>query len=308
MNRSPCSFLVPAVICAITAALGCRQLQGPPRILFPGIVNDASAHAEEGAALFEELGGEPAFLDLARYLYRWYLDEKDYEHADPDYQDQLWIRRLQVVADAGDNSRYLEVVFPALELTVLLKRADYRISELKLNVQSGGYRVIRVSRDRGLPDDYAVLGVNTEALFEKLFERRLERQYACEALEAHVQTNLLRQCDVLAEDQRGRVKSFDFAPVNAIDNELWVFWEEGKWLFRVSSDIDLSNPDAWQSGKLSFSGIDVVSQTVVSFDERPGDRQFVTRDQVGRALYNCVVLGRKRAVMPASSAASPPGR
>ena len=38
---------------------------------------------------------------------------------------------------------------------------------------------------------------------------------------------------------------------------------------------------------------DVLNQTVVSHDEAPGSNAFLTRDQVGRALYNCVILGRR---------------
>ena len=34
-------------------------------------------------------------------------------------------------------------------------------------------------------------------------------------------------------------------------------------------------------------------QTVVSLDEVAGSNAYMTRDQVGRALFNCIVLGRR---------------
>ena len=37
----------------------------------------------------------------------------------------------------------------------------------------------------------------------------------------------------------------------------------------------------------------VLTQTVVSLDEAAGSNAFLTRDQIGRALFNCVVLGRR---------------
>ena len=42
-----------------------------------------------------------------------------------------------------------------------------------------------------------------------------------------------------------------------------------------------------------FAG-EVLNQTVVSHNEAPGGNEFQTRDQVGRALYNCLVPGRRQ--------------
>ena len=283
---------------SLTAA-GCKSFSPGKRfVLFPGLVHAPSAQSD-AAALFAEMGGEAAFLDLARYLYRWYLDEYDFKRFAPERKDQFWIRPVQTVADASDHSRYLEVVFPSIGVTATLKKTDYRISELKLNVKSEGYRIIRLSRDAGKPDmrpgDFAVLDLDMDALYDRLFQMRLERQFACEALQAHVQADILQQGALLADGQSGKPKTLYFAPVHAIDNELWVFWEEGKLLFKYSSDIDLANPDVWTQNKLDVAVYDTVEQTVVSFEEKPGDNRLVTRDQVGRALYNCIVLGRRRA-------------
>jgi hypothetical protein len=38
---------------------------------------------------------------------------------------------------------------------------------------------------------------------------------------------------------------------------------------------------------------DVLNQVVVSLDESAGSNAFMTRDQIGRALYNCLVLGQR---------------
>ena len=284
-------FLFPAFV-------GCQATRSEkPVTLFPHLVQAPSMQSE-AAALFTEMGGEQTFLDLVRYLYRWYLDEDDFKRFRPDVKRQLWIRRVQAVADQGDKSRYLEVVFPAIGVRITLKKTDYQIPELKLTVRSGGYRVIQLSRDADLEAsqaaDYAALDLNIAALYDRLYKMRLERTFPDETLQTHIQKRIVQQCDQWAADQRHKPKTLYVAPVHAVDNECWVFWEEGRRLFKFSSEIDLANPDVWMHDRLDVVVCDTVTQTIVSFEERPGDNSCFTRDQIGRALYNCVVLGQRR--------------
>jgi hypothetical protein len=44
---------------------------------------------------------------------------------------------------------------------------------------------------------------------------------------------------------------------------------------------------------------DPYSQMVISLEEAAGSNRFMTRNQIGRALYNCIVLGKRVAVTPA---------
>ena len=81
-------------------------------------------------------------------------------------------------------------------------------------------------------------------------------------------------------------------------NELWVFWEAGRVLLYFVSDLDLANPYVWEYQELSARIYDVAEQVVVTLQETPGSNAFLTRDQVGRALYNCIVLGRRYALDP----------
>ena len=43
---------------------------------------------------------------------------------------------------------------------------------------------------------------------------------------------------------------------------------------------------------------DIDEQVVVSLDEVAGSNAYMTRDQVGRALFNCIVLGRRVVLEP----------
>ena len=291
--------MLPPVLALLSVVLaaGCRlPSQRDFTLSFSDIVH---AHQDQkGAApLFAELGGDDGFFQVVHYLYRWQLDENDFQRRDPAFRRQLWIRRLQTVTDENDNSRFMEVVFPAVGVTVTLKKTDYRIPELKLDVKSNGYRIVRISREpRSVSEDrdYLRFEFDADALNARLFQERSQAQFPGDELLDRMKDGVARQVAELAlPAARKSENTVYFAPVHSVANEIWAYWEEGKLLFRFTSDIDLNNPAVWAQDTLCVSIYDTVSQTVVSHEEKPGDGSFITRDQVGRALYNCIVLGRK---------------
>jgi hypothetical protein len=88
------------------------------------------------------------------------------------------------------------------------------------------------------------------------------------------------------------------APLSEVANETWVFWETGRMLIRFASDIDLEHPAVWDHDELAVNIYDIDEQTVVSLDEVAGSNAYLTRDQVGRALFNCIVLGKRMVLNP----------
>lgn len=60
----------------------------------------------------------------------------------------------------------------------------------------------------------------------------------------------------------------------------------------------LDNPAAWDHFELALKVYDIDEQVVVSFDKAPGSNSYLTRDPVGRVLYNCIVLGRRLKLQP----------
>jgi hypothetical protein len=89
------------------------------------------------------------------------------------------------------------------------------------------------------------------------------------------------------------------APLSPVANETWVFWESGHKLFYFASDIDLANPKVWEHQSLLARIFDLDEQVVVSHEEAAGSNRFLTRYQVSRALFNCIVLGQRITVPPA---------
>ena len=79
-----------------------------------------------------------------------------------------------------------------------------------------------------------------------------------------------------------------------------MFWEAGRKLFYFASDIDLANPVVWQHEALTARIFDLDEQVVVSHEEAPGSNRFLTRYQVSRALFNCIILGQRVVVPPRS--------
>ncbi len=295
----PLAVLLPS-LAAVLFLAGCRLTpQREAKLNLSGIVNP-QPDQKEAAALYTELGGDEGFFQTAHYLYRWYLDENDFERRDLAFQRQVWLRRLQVVTDENDHSRFMEVVFPAIGVTVALKKTDYRIPELKLDVKSNGYRVVRISReprDASEAGSYVRLAFDPAALNARLFRERFQAQFPSDELLVRMRASVAKQVADLALPAAPQGdKTVYFAPVHTVANEIWAYWEEGRLLFRFTSDVDLDNPALWSRDTLDVAIYDIVQQTVVSHEEKPGDDLFLTRDQVGRALYNCLVLGKKTVV------------
>ena len=82
------------------------------------------------------------------------------------------------------------------------------------------------------------------------------------------------------------------------------------WSQIVQQIAQLRFPNVTERDKRHFRELavdlfDVDEQVVVSLDEVGGSNAYLTRDQVGRALYNCIVLGRRLDILPLNSSPKP---
>jgi hypothetical protein len=244
-----------------------------------------------GVVRAEPVVDEAFTREVIRHLYRWYLDEADVDAQAGKAEMPVWTRAVERKLDAGDHSRFAEMVFPSLGVKVALKKTDYRVEELGLDVKSRSYRIINVVRERPADDarGYEVTRLKLPALREYLFETRNQREYPDAAL-----AQRLRQA---VRTQLGHQKGEHIChvgPLSPVSNELWVFWENARMLVRFSSDLDLSNPSVWRQENLTVRTFDIDRQVVLSFSEAPGSNAFLTRHQIGRVLYNCIVLGQRQ--------------
>ena len=130
-----------------------------------------------------------------------------------------------------------------------------------------------------------------------LFEKRAEVRFPDEAMFERLRVALREHFQLDPNGREAGEHVVHVAPLSPVANELWVFVESKKLLVRYASDLDLENPALWAHQSLAVRTYDILNQTVVSLHEVPGSNEFLTRDQVGRALYNCVILGRRIVVV-----------
>jgi len=279
--------ILPAVIIQILLA-SCVTSSNQP---IPRPVEDLS-HKEE---VYEVIG----------HLYRWYLDEIDIQKATKAGNTTIWLREMTPKLDPGDKSRFAELILPVLGVIVTLKKTDYTIEELNIKVATDNFKITRVSRinmPKNLEKAYIPVNINRDDLRKYLFTRRGEVKFPDEKLTERLRSTVRAQ---IRQHLQGKSRKLPdtppvihFAPLSPVANELWVFWEAGRMLIHFSSDLDINNPHAREYDKLSAMIYDIDEQVVVSLQEVPGSNAYLTRDQVGRALYNCMILGKRVILEP----------
>ena len=246
-----------------------------------------------------ELLQQQTLSEIVRHLYRWYWDEGDVEKAADLKEWVFWVRPVEVKLDPGDHSQYAEILLPQLGTCIRLKKADYTIEELKTQVKSRNFRIKNVAQTTlpaQRPEECAVVKIDTGVMKEYLFRTRTQPDYPEPELFERMRQALRKE---LAKESPPAGEQVVFlAPLSPVGNDAWVFWENRKLLIRFASDIDLSNPAVWEHETMMVHVYDPYSQMVISLEEAAGSNRFMTRNQIGRALYNCIVLGQRVAVTP----------
>jgi hypothetical protein len=232
------------------------------------------------------------------------LDEAEVERLTKNKEITFWVRGLEVALDPGDRSLLGEILMPQLDLLVKVKKTDYTIEELHTVVQSPSFKIIQVlreSRKATKGKAYAVVRANTQEMIDYLFQTRNQREYPDAALLERMREALRKE---LATDRASLSnvppgeQIVHLASLSPVSNEAWIFWETGHMLLHFASDIDLANPAVWQHESLMVRTFDLDQQVVFSHDEAPGSNRFLTRYQVSRALFNCIVLGERVELTP----------
>jgi hypothetical protein len=236
---------------------------------------------------------------LMRYLYRWQLDEAQFETLLGKKSIVFWIHPLELKLDPGDHSQFAEILLPQLNLSVRVKKADYTIAETGTGVKSRHFKTTRVTRGdvpRHQPPGCAVVSLDSQEMGDFLFRTRFQHDYfdpaivkhLCDAVREQAAKEGLSNTNILAGQQL-----IDVAPLSPVANETWVLWEIRRKLFHISSYIDLADPAVWKYQTLRIRTFDLDQQVVVSQREATGSNFYLTRYQVSRALFNCIVLGQR---------------
>ncbi len=248
---------------------------------------------------------EDYLREVVRHLYRWYMDEVDVEKEAERDHFVFWLRELNPELDPGDLSRFGEIVIPELDIHVTVKKADYPIEHSERRVKSDLYKIVNVARypePRDRPAEYREVRMSYSALREHLFDTRSDVRYPDDELlklmREAVHEELEDEYPLLPEPEDSFSRTVHISALSPVANEVWVFWEAGRLLLHFSSDLDLEHPETWEDDLPAVRAYEIDEQTVVSLHEAAGSNAYLTRDQVGRALYNCVILGRRLELPP----------
>jgi hypothetical protein len=270
--------------------------------------NDPGTPRDNGVNVPAELMDPKYLFEIVRHVYRWHLDENDVDRLAGAQQFPFWVRMVEVPLDAGDHSRMAEITMPLVGTAVKVKKCDYRIEELDLAVTSSVYRVTSVSKI-GVPDSplagHRVVVVSYPEMRDYLFRTRTETVFPDAALQERLRVAVRKELGLRPEARTPGRQIAHLAPLSPVANEAWVYIENDRLLVRFASDIDLVNPAVWAQETLMVRTWDVRTQVVVSLDEAAGSNAFMTRDQIGRALYNCIVLGQRLEVTNPGRAMNP---
>lgn len=271
----------------------------------PGIDPPGSPPGSTGPIAAPELVQRPYLYEVMRYLYRWHLDEHDLDALIGRREFTFQIRMLRPALDPDDHSQFAELLLPQLGMSVRLKRADYQIPELGKAVHSGAFKVVgvaRVDRSDSAAPDFVAVTVDYSDMRDHLFRTRRDAPTPegelLMRMRRATRAELARNAVGPARQESGAVQIVHLAPLSPVANEAWVYWETGRRLIRFGSDVDLADPAVWEHEELTVRMFDIDAQVVVSLDEAAGSNAYLTRDQVGRALFNCMVLGRRLELEP----------
>jgi len=265
------------------------------------------------SAVPQELVQKPYLYEIVRYLYRWQLDEAEVERLVSAKQMIFWVRRLETPLDPGDQSVMAEILLPQVDLILKVKRADYRIEELNTEVKSKTFMITQIAHEEmscSRPRDAERIEIDMQEMRDYLFRTRAQHDYPDPALIVRLQQALRQEAARKGSitNDLGKEKIVHIAPLSPVANEIWAFWEAGRKLFLFSSDIDLANPAVWQHETLMARQYDLDQQVVVSHEEAPGSNRFLTRNEVSRALFNCLLFGQRLSVKPLENEQSLPNK
>ncbi len=273
------------------ALAGCVSSSNPAR-------NSAVA---EGEAASSPVLQKQFVLDVLQHLYRWHFDQSYVLEAGKVDTLEVWARPLHPRLDAGDRSEFAELWIPAVNMRVELKRSDYTVPEMNLEIVEQSFKVKRVTRQLQPPasrSNYQVARYALSEVRDHLFATRTNRVAVSDNLRIAARkliADYLRKAHPapFTEDQ-----ILYLSPLSPVCNDVWVLWESDRKILLFSADMDLANPGFAQLSQLQMEVIDLDKDVVASTTEVPGSNVFVTKDWVGRLFFNCILYGERMVRTP----------
>lgn len=237
-----------------------------------------------------------ALYEILRYVYLWHFDESLVMLKEPTNTIETWIRNRTEDLDPGDTSEFAEIWIPRAQIQISLKKSNYEVPEMGIVAHDDQFKVTsvqRVSNPSVQKGHYSIIQIPREEISSHLLMTHKQTLFPNEELSTRLRKAVTTYMDE-SELKSDKIHHTAYvAPISPVSNDLWVYVESEKLLLQFSSDMDLSNPSYWKSTSIQLSVLNLQEDVIVSHHEIPGSNAYVTKDWVGRVLYNCIVLGRK---------------
>ena len=260
-----------------------------------------------------ELTDHGFLSEIARYLYAWHLDEHDVSPSIHEGEFVFWVRQIDKPLDEGDESRFAEVTLPRVGVRLDLKKANYHIPELDIHVVNESYKIVsgeRLDEAPAPPEGAVEVVIPYDEMRAYLFRTRAQlappEGNLLEQMKTAAFNEISEHYEATGEELPVGRQITHIGPVSPVANEIWVYWQTGRLLLRFHSDMDLAHPGVLEHDELSLELYDIDEQVVVSLDEVAGSNAYLTRDHVGRILFNCMTHGETIVNEDPSAQASSP--
>lgn len=243
---------------------------------------------------------EQHLLEILYHTFLWHYD-RSYLPTDLRKGDlEIWFRRVTRELDAGDQSKFAELWIPDIQMVIDLKRSDYRIEELGLAVKDDHFKVRRVVREHAPPAPLAAYQrhVIPHARVREWITANLRTAAPLAPTLAKRLRETLLDFDLGREPDLTVTHVFHLAPISPASDDLWAFHENTRQLLLFSSDMDLSNEAYWESTPITLEVFNLAPEVILAADAGAAGTATLSKDFVGRALFNCVVLGERVTVSP----------
>lgn len=238
--------------------------------------------------------------ELFRYLYRWHMDDAILGETLGELKEiEVYYRSFHPKQrDEYDLSEYLELWIPFAKLEVTLKRSDYKIPKLDIEISDQHYKVLSAQHYKTAdfdPAQFKKVVYDYDSLFTYLEKTRNDAEFPDEEARKRISkeaTRILKERGLYDASEHDDAVHFGYAaPISVASNELWFYWVNGRKFIRFNADISHQEPSFWKLANARVEVIDVETQVIVSPHEKSPHGHF-TKDYIGRVLFNCIVHGQ----------------
>lgn len=239
-------------------------------------------------------------LEVVHHIYLWYYDQSFFPAGQEISELRVYFRTVDRPLDPGDRSQFGELWFPGIQLLVELKRSDYHIEEINQPVRDEFFKIRRVDRVAEAPvplTEYRTTVLSREELRDWFSTKSHSAPPMAQQLRERLRDTLLEhQFDEQWDEDA--VHIFYTSPISPVSNDIWVLHENTNQLLQFSADMDISDPSTWENLSLRLKFHQLDPNLILTPDRERAGAPELSKDFIGRVLFNCVVLGNRLEVLP----------